>query len=76
MHAFDELDDQELVNLIGDLRPAVKQAALGRDLDPMVLDVTALRAAEDEIRARGWVEHDGFWQRIDDYDYVLSHRPS
>ncbi len=71
MHAFRDWGDQELVDLIARLRPAVRHVSLGRDLDPMLLDLDALRAAEAEMHLRGWFAHDGFWQRLDDFDCVL-----
>ena len=71
MRAFMEWSDRELVDLIARLRPAVRHVSLGRDLEPMLLDLDALRAAEAEMRRRGWFGHDGYWQRLDDFDCVL-----
>lgn len=73
--AFDDLDDQQLVNLICELRPAAQTAPIGVDLEPVHVEWDRLRAAQDEIAVRGWVEHSGTWLRESDDGSYLIHRP-
>ncbi len=66
MNELSEMTDQEVVNLICELRPAAKTVPLEVEMEVTHVEWDRLRAAEQEIADRGYVESSrGYWEHED-----------
>lgn len=70
---MNELSNQEVVNLIAQLRPAAASTPLGTELVAQHVDWAKLREAEQEMEERGFEEKSlNMWvSKEDDSVYVI-----
>jgi hypothetical protein len=73
MNELPKMTDQEVVDLVCELRPAAAPGSLGANLDVSPADYSRLNTAQQELVDRGYTEmQSGCWQYEDDPDSQLT----